>query len=109
MLSGVHCPLQLRQQIGYGAVQVVRKIAYRSPVARVWLNPDRLEQQGRRDMARVGNEWNGHPRPNRLVRGVEMPGLFAGPEGEEESACDRKQEGDSKNQYAPPGFSHNSI
>jgi hypothetical protein len=109
MRSRIHCPLQLRQQIGDGAVQVVRKTPYGPPVMRLRLDPYRLKEHCGGDMAGMGNEWNGHPRADRLVHRVEPPRLFAGPIGEDESACDREQEGDPKNRYSPPGFSHNSI
>jgi hypothetical protein len=38
-----------------------------------------------------------------------LPRLPAGPVGENESAGDRKQEGEPENQHAPPRFSHTSI
>ena len=78
-------------------MQVAREPPYRPPVMRLRLNSDRLEKHRDGDMARMGNEGNGHPRLNRFVRRVDAPYLSTSPEGEKESARDRKQEGESQN------------
>jgi hypothetical protein len=109
MRGRVNRPLQLRYQIRDRAFQVVRNVAYRSPVVRLRLQPDSLEQRRGGNMARMGNEWDGHPRAYRLVCRTDLPRARAGPVGENESAGNRKQEGEPKNQRAPPRFSHTSI
>jgi hypothetical protein len=102
----VNRTLQLRHQIGDRAFQVVRNMAYGSAIVRLRLKPDRLEQQRGGDMARMGNEWDGHPRAYRLSCQMDLPCMRAGLVGEDESACNREQEGETKNQHAPPRFPH---
>jgi site-specific DNA-cytosine methylase len=99
----------LRHQIWDRAFQVVRNVAYRSPVMRLRLKPDGLKQRLGGDMTRMGDERDGHPRVDRLICPADLPRLPAGPVGENEGAGNRKQEGESKNQHAPPRFSHTSI
>jgi hypothetical protein len=109
MRSRVNRPLQLRHHFRDRAFQVVRNVAYRSPVMRLRRKPDRLEQHWGGDMTRMGNEWDGHPRAYRLICQTDLPRMPAGPVGEDESARNRKQKGEPENQQAPPRFSHTSI
>jgi hypothetical protein len=44
-----------------------------------------------------------------LIFGADLPGVPAGPGGEDESTGDRQQEGEANSQRAPPRFSHDSI
>lgn len=70
---------------------------------------DGLEKNGCRDMVRVGNERDGHPVADGLIRRVDAARLAAGAIGEDESACQRQREGDTNGEGALPGFSHDSI
>jgi hypothetical protein len=102
MRSLVHCPLHLRQHIGNGAFEVMRKVADGSPVMRFRRHSDGLEQHWGWYVAGVGDEWDGHPRAYWLVHRVKLPRLPAGPVGEGESARERKQKSEPQSQSEPP-------
>jgi hypothetical protein len=65
----------------------MRQMAEGAAVVRLArFDADGLEQYGRRDMMRVGDERDGHPRADRFVRGVHAPCIAPGAEAEDESA-----------------------
>jgi hypothetical protein len=109
MRGRVNRSLQLPDQFRDRTPQIARQMAYRPPVMRFRLNSDSLEKQRRRDVPRVGDEWDGHPRADGFVDCTELPRLPACPVGEYKSAANRNYEGEAEYQNAPPRFSHNSI
>ncbi len=110
MRGGMDSALQLGYEFRNGAVQVVSQVANGSPVMRLpRMNPNGLKQHGGGNVVRMGDKWDRHPRVDGLIFRADLPRQPPGPEGEDESARDRQQEGETNNQRAPPRFSHNSI
>jgi hypothetical protein len=109
MRGRVNRPLQLPDQLRDRPPQIARQVAYRPPVMWLRRNSDSLEKHRRRDVARVGDEWDGHPRADGFVDRTDLPRLLACPVGEYKSAANRNYEGEPEYKNAPPRFSHNSI
>ena len=110
MRGGIDGALQLGNQFGNGAVQVVSDMANGSPIVRLARNnPNRLKQHGGGDVVGMGDKWDRHPAMDGLIFGADLPRVPAGPGGEDESTGDRQQEGEANSHSAPPRFSHNSI
>jgi hypothetical protein len=108
--GGIDGALQLGDQFGNGAVQVVSDAANGSPVTRLSrLNPDGLKQHVGGEVVGMGDKWDRHPLADGLIFPAHVPRLPAGPVGEDESARDRQYEGDPDRQRAPPRLAHNSI
>ena len=94
MRGGIDGALQLGDQFGNGAVQVVSEVANGSPVARLLrMNPNGLKQHGGGDVVGMGDKWDRHPGTDGLIFRADPPRLPAGPVGEDESARDRQHEG----------------
>jgi hypothetical protein len=110
MRGGIDGALQLGNQIGNGAVQVVSDVANGSPITRLLrLNPNGLEQHGGGEVVGMGDKWDRHPGTDGLIFRTDVPRPPAGPVGEDESARDRQHESETHNQRALPRFTHNSI
>ena len=109
MRGGIDGTLQLGDQFGNGAVQVVSDMANRSPIMRLpRRNPDRLKQHGGGDVVGMGDKWDRHPATDGFIFRADLPRVPAGSGGEDESTGDRQQEGEANSQRAPPRFCHDS-
>ena len=110
MRRGIDGALQFGYQLRNGALQVVSDAANGSPIMRrPRLNPNGLKQYGGGDMVGMGDKRDRHPGTDGLLPHADLPRMPAGPEGEDESAGDRQNEGEPNRQHTPPRFSHNSI
>jgi hypothetical protein len=94
MRGRVNRPLQLPDQLRDRTPQIARQVAYRPQVMRLRWNSDSRKKRRRRDVARVGDERDGHPRSDRFMDRTELPRLPACPVGEYKSAANRDCEGE---------------
>jgi hypothetical protein len=110
MRDTVDGALQLGDQFGNGAVQVVSDVTNGPPVARLLrMNPEGLKQHGGGNVVGMGDKRDRHPGLDGLIFGADLPSLPAGPGGEDESTSDCQHEGQPNRQCPPPCFSHASI
>jgi hypothetical protein len=109
MRGRVNRPLQLADQLRDRTPQIARQMPYRPPVMQLRWNSDSFEKHRRRDVPRVGDEWDGHPRADGFMDRTELPRLPACLVGEYKSTAYRNYEGEPEYKNAPPRFSHNSI
>jgi hypothetical protein len=68
------------------------------PVALPRLEADSMEQYGGRHVVRVRNERHAHPGADRLILRVQMAGVPAAPERENECHCDGYAKGRRHNE-----------
>jgi len=73
------------------------------------LNPYGLKKHGGRDVVRVSDKWDRHPRADGLVLRVNVPGPPSGPRCEEDRTGDRQYEGESNRHGTPRRSSHVPI
>ena len=110
MRDSVDGALQLGDQLGNGAFQVVSDVTNGPPVTRLLrMNPNGLKQYGGGDVVGMGDKGDRHPGTDGLILGADQPGLPAGPGGEDESASDRQHEDEPNSQRPPPCVSHTLI
>ena len=110
MRDSVDGALQLGDQLGNGAFQVVSDVTNGPPVTRLLrMNPNGLKQRGGGDVVGMGDKRDRHPGLDGLIFGADQPRLPPGPGGEDEGARDRQHEGQPNRQRPAPCFSHISI
>ena len=107
MRRRVNRALQLRDQVGYGPVQLVRDMTNGSPILRLLrANPDGLKESRGMHVVAVRHKWHRHPAADRLIRISHAPRLPAGPVSEKKRARNRQYEGEPHRQRPLPGLPH---
>ena len=110
MRGGIDGTLQLGYQLRNGAARLVSDVANRSSIMRLLrTNPNGLKQHGGGNVVGMGDKWDRHPFPDRLIGRVDLPCSPAGPGAEDDRARHRQHEGEPNSQGALPCFPHNSI
>ena len=90
--------LQIANYIGDGPFFFSRNEAKRPAVTLVWWKSDSLVQDFGAHVMRVGDEGHAHPGVNRFVLPMNVAGVSAGPEAENECPRDCQNQSQSKDQ-----------